>query len=421
MRALIHNFYHHGHRTGVGWYADQLVRNLRQQMAPDRIDVYPHPWITGLRRLWKRVSQVRGPEQSIAAGPTSHPWDPRTFVPGGAASQAVRRGGGFKQRFFGLLRPAGHALLRQYFRYVFRSGYYHVYHEPNHIPLPCDLPTIATVHDLSVMLHPDWHPADRVAHFERHFARGVQGCAHLLAISESARQEIIGLLGIAPQRVTRTYMGVRPGLRPLPAAEVQAALRRLGLPPSYLLCLGTIEPRKNVLTLLRAYCALPAAVRQRYPLLLVGSWGWNSADVRAFLDGEARHRGVRYLGYVADRDVPALYNGARALVFPTRYEGFGMPPVEMMACGGAVLASTAPTCVETLGGRAPLIDADDLEGWRSAMQGVCTDDDWWRQLRQGVEEVARSFTWELCAADTLRVYRAVAGLRAVEGSERRAA
>src|SRR5262249_48463556 len=155
------------------------------------------------------------------------------------------------------------------------------------------------------------------------------------------------------------------------------------------------------------YCALPGAVRDRYPLLLVGGWGWKSDDVRAYLHDVASARGVRSLGYVADADVPALYNGARALVFPTRYEGFGMPPIEMMACGGAVLASTAPTCVETMGRHAHLIHPDDEAGWRDALQRVCGDDDWWLSLRAGVEEVARPFTWEQCALDTLAAYRKV--------------
>ena len=111
-------------------------------------------------------------------------------------------------------------------------------------------------------------------------------------------------------------------------------------PPRYLLYLGTIEPRKNLMTLLRAYCLLPESVREETPLVLVGGWGWNSADVAAFLQDEARHRGVRYLGYIPDEAMCLLYNAARALVFPSRYEGFGMPPIEMMACSGAVLAST---------------------------------------------------------------------------------
>jgi alpha-1,3-rhamnosyl/mannosyltransferase len=155
-------------------------------------------------------------------------------------------------------------------------------------------------------------------------------------------------------------------------------------------------------------------MRERWPLLLVGGWGWGATEVAHFLHNEARHRGVIHVGYLDDAYLPALYNGARALVFPSYYEGFGLPPVEMLACGGAVLASTAGAVVETVGGHAHLIDPDDTDGWRDAMQRVVTDNDWWQSLRCGGPEAARPFTWEQCAADTLRVYRKVGEVSAAE-------
>src|SRR5262249_31076718 len=156
---------------------------------------------------------------------------------------------------------------------VCTARHINLYHEPNYLPLPADCPTVATICDLSVLLHPEWHPPDRVAHFERHFRRGVAACVHLLAISQTGRREITDTLNVPPERVTCTYMGIRPALRPLPQQDVAPTLSRLGLPSRYLLYLGTIEPRKNLLVLLRAYCALPGALRQRWPLLLVGGWG----------------------------------------------------------------------------------------------------------------------------------------------------
>ena len=107
---------------------------------------------------------------------------------------------------------------------------------------------------------------------------------------------------------------------------------------------------------------------RRCPLVLVGSWGWNTAQLADFYNQEARHKGVMHLGYAADEDLPALYNGARALVFPSHYEGFGLPPVKMLACGGPVLASTAGTLVETVGAHAELIEPLDQDGWQLAMR-----------------------------------------------------
>jgi alpha-1,3-rhamnosyl/mannosyltransferase len=297
--------------------------------------------------------------------------------------------------------------MAQHFRLVCKLRGYDLYHEPNFIPLPCDQPTLATLHDLSVVLHPEWHPADRAAYFESHFHQGLARCSHFLAISEFGRQEMIRYLGIPPARITTTYMGIRPGLGPLPASHTARVLRQLQLPARYLLYLGTIEPRKNLLLLLQAYCTLPEKVRARWPLLLVGSWGWNTMGVADFLQREARHRGVLHRGYVAEQHLAAIYNGARALVYPSLYEGFGLPPVEMMACGGAVLASTAGALVETVGSRAHLIDPQDIDGWRRAMRRVVEDDDWWQELRSGTMAVARPFTWDRCAAQTWRIYRAV--------------
>src|SRR5205085_1100038 len=167
---------------------------------------------------------------------------------------------------------------------------------------------------------------------------------------------------------------------------------------------GTIEPRKNVLTLLRAYCGLPAPLRERYPLVLAGGWGWKADDVASYFEATAKHRGVVRLGYVPETALGALYNGARLLAFPSIYEGFGLPPVEMMACGGAVLASTASAVAEVAGGVAQLLEPHDVEGWREALRQILSDDDVWQGLRRGAVEHACSFTWDRCATDTLRVY-----------------
>jgi alpha-1,3-rhamnosyl/mannosyltransferase len=298
-------------------------------------------------------------------------------------------------------------VLANRFRANCRRGRYDLYHEPNVIPLACDLPTVTTVHDLSVLFHPEWHPIDRVAHYHRYFASGLERSQHVLTVSEFARREIIETLGLPPDRVSRTYNGIRPNLVPMPGHEVETRRQRLGLPARYLLCLGTLEPRKNVLMLMRIYCSLPGWLRERYPLVLVGGKGWNSTDIHAYLDQEARHKGVIHLGYLPDEHLATLYNGARALLFPSFYEGFGLPPIEMMACGGAVIASTAGAVVEVVGRKAHLIDPRDGDGWRQALMRVTTDEDWWKELRQGTEEVAKPFTWERCAADTLAVYARV--------------
>jgi len=392
VRVIINRQVTAGRPTGVGLYTAGLVRALRRLPGLE-VERFPPRWLMNLAALARRA-------RSLSAS-------------SGGGSGASSGGSPWRRRLMGLLRRGGEALLLRRFRAACAGSRPDLYHEPNFIPLPSELPTVATVHDLSPLLHPEWHPADRAALYDRRFREGLRQCSHVLADSDCVRQEIIQALGLPAERVTRAYVGIRPELRPLPEDEVGRRLRAMGLPPRYLLYLGTIEPRKNVLRLLRVYCSLPETVRSRWPLLLVGGWGWNAADVAEYLHGEARHRGVMHLGYVADADLPALYNGARALLYPSLYEGFGLPPVEMLACGGAVLASTAGAVAETVGRQAHLIPAEDEDGWRAALLRVVADDEWWRSLRQGAVEAARPYTWENCALATLGVYRKVCGVEGI--------
>ena len=392
MRVVFNQWAASGRRTGVGHHTAELMRQLPRCAGGDQIWFFPPDWVVRYRSLWARLSngQPAPPAGTGRGQPVSPLRQARTWARG-------------------LLRRCARAVNAwQFQRFCTRRGI-DLYHEPNHIAYPCDLPTICTVHDLSALLHPEWHPADRVAHYERHFEETVRRCCHLITVSDFTRDEVIDFLGVPPERVTRVYNGMRANLMPLPTAQVQATLRRLGLPERYLLHVGTIEPRKNLLLLLRAYCELPASIRERWPLLLVGGWGWNVGPVQEYWQAEARHRGVMHVGYVPDEDLAAIYNGARALCCASFYEGFGLPPVEMLACGGAVICSTAAALVETAGPCAHLVDPQDADGWREAMRRVVEDEDWWHGLRRGAVAAARAFTWERAATETWAVYRRALG------------
>jgi alpha-1,3-rhamnosyl/mannosyltransferase len=191
---------------------------------------------------------------------------------------------------------------------------------------------------------------------------------------------------------------------------VDPVRRRLGLPDRFLLCVGTIEPRKNIGTVMRAFADLPGPVRDACPLVLAGPWGWRSEADRAFFETVGRAAGVRHIGYVADADLPALYNAATGLVYPSYYEGFGLPPAEMLACGGAVLASTADAVREVCGRHAAYTDPGDVSGWREVMGRLATDSGYRSELARGSAEYARRFTWERAAAETMAVYRLALGL-----------
>jgi alpha-1,3-rhamnosyl/mannosyltransferase len=399
MRVVINQMPALGQRTGIGHYTGELLRCLRRQAGSDRIEGWPAAAAGRACHFLNRIhKRIRAHLRPAGQNGTSLPGPANRFAK--CASRLVMKS------FDSLCRTS------------LSKRKYDLYHEVNFIPLPSDLPIVATLHDLSAVLYPEWHPAERIKHFSKHFDRARARCEHFFAISEAARQEIIRTLNIPAERITLTYMGVRSDLGPLPEWQTARILKKLSLPPRFLLSIGTLEPRKNILVLLRAYCSLPAPVRNRWPLVLVGGWGWRTEKIAEYYHAEARHRNVRHLGYVADQFMAALYNGARALVYPSLYEGFGLPPVEMLACGGAVLASTAAPIVETVGGQAHLIPAQDIDGWRDGLLRVVEDDDWWMSLRHGAVEKARPFTWEHCAAETLKVYRNVCGVRVEEATDK---
>jgi alpha-1,3-rhamnosyl/mannosyltransferase len=397
MRVVLNRQPTLGARTGIGHYTAELLSALTAQCGPDEIHVYP----TGL--AWRLHACLAG-SQPGGKGAPSQGLGRRLAAP---ALSMLRRMAAVPSIRGALraLQPIKHL----HFQAVWRRQKYDLYHEPNILPMPCAGPTMATLHDLSAISHPEWHPADRVKQYQRHLERALQQCVHFLTGSDFTRAEIIRELGVAPRRVTRVYHGIRQGLRPMPAAEVADGLKALGLPASYLLHVGTLEPRKNLEMLVRSYCSLPESPRRRCPLLLVGKWGWSTARLAEYLEREARHRGVIHVGYLPEEHLPLLYNGARALLYPSHYEGFGLPPVEMMACGGAVLASTAGAVAEVMGHAGHTIDAGDADSWREAIQRVITDDDWHKSLCTGVSQRAATFTWERCAAETLNCYRRVLG------------
>jgi alpha-1,3-rhamnosyl/mannosyltransferase len=217
-------------------------------------------------------------------------------------------------------------------------------------------------------------------------------------------------LGLAPERVTAMLCGVGPQFRPQGADAIARVRAKYGLSPRYALYVGTIEPRKNVGTLLRAFCDLTPELRERCPLVLAGGWGWKAEAERELFHAEARHKGALHIGYVPDADLPALYAGADALLYPTFYEGFGMPPVEAMACGTPAITSTADAVREVVGRNALALDANDLDGWRSVLARVAAEPEFLEEYRRDGPAHAARFTWGACARTVHGVYRKVLGI-----------
>lgn len=282
----------------------------------------------------------------------------------------------------------------------------HLFHSPNYF-LPESVDSgIVTVHDLSVFKYPETHPAARIKHFERSFAATLARAVHLITDSEATRNEVIDYFGWSPERITAVALGTRTDFRRREVAEVATALSSYGLTHGgYALCVSTLEPRKRIDHLLAAYLDLPRLVRTRYPLVLAGSVGWLNDALREQIERGEQEGWLRYLGFVDERFLPLLYSGARAFLYPSVYEGFGLPVLEAMASGVPTLTSNSSSLPEVAGGAALLVEPDNHEVLRNGIEQVLCDDAWRDAAAARGLQVARMLTWERCARMTFEVYR----------------
>ncbi len=271
-------------------------------------------------------------------------------------------------------------------------------------------PVVVTIHDLAYMRYPHVHPRGRRMYLNALTRWTVRRSMAVIADSACTKREVEQLLHVADRRVTVIHLGVDPDFAPLPQEQVEEFRRRKGLPPRYVLYVGNLEPRKNLVRLVQAYARLqdPAV-----PLVLAGARGWGYGDLFQAVEELGLSRQVLFPGFVPREELPLWYNGAVAFVFPSLYEGFGLPPLEAMACGTPVLVSTASSLLEVVGGAGLAVPPEDVEGLSSALRQLLTD----KQLRddlsrQGLEQ-AKRFSWERTVQETADLY-----LRLLEGSRR---
>jgi glycosyltransferase involved in cell wall biosynthesis len=301
-------------------------------------------------------------------------------------------------------RPPVRILWEQAFQpWAVRRARVDLLHGPAFVgPLASGCPSVVTFHDLSFLFYPQgFRRLNRT--YLRTFGRLSAGRARrVIAVSESTKRDLVKCYGLPPDRIDVVYNGVDAGFRPMPTDRVNAFRSREVLPERFILFVGTLEPRKNVTRLIEAYARLP---KGRPPLVLVGSKGWLYDEIFARVEALGLQDEVRFAGYVPADALPYWYNAAELLAYPSLYEGFGLPPLEAMACGTPVVTSTASSLPEVVGNAGLLVDPTDVEALAAAMERVLSEPDLRRQMQAAGLARARHFSWETTARRTVETYR----------------
>jgi len=312
----------------------------------------------------------------------------------------------------GLLRriPYSYELRNKASAYFLRRDKYaennYVYHETNNILTPYQGAAVLTVTDLSHLQHPEHHPRERVKWLERYLESSIQEARQIICYSHFIRNELVTVLGVPAGKINVIYLGVSEAFHPRETAEVAQTLEKYGLSPGgYVLSVGTLEPRKNLLGLIRAFSRLPEPLRRRYPLIIAGAKGWLTKESEQAMTPLIQEQSLRWLGYAPLEDLPGLYAGARMLAYPSFYEGFGIPVLEAMASGVPVLTSNRSSMPEIAGDAGILVSPEDVGEIAHGLEQLLVENALRETCIASGLARARNFRWETTVNETVKVYR----------------
>ncbi|HEX5875544.1 MAG TPA: glycosyltransferase family 1 protein [Pyrinomonadaceae bacterium] len=281
-----------------------------------------------------------------------------------------------------------------------------LFHGTNYdIPLWSPCPTVLSIHDLSLLLYPQTHLKHLVRRARYRLPLMARSATRIITATEHVKREVTQHLRVDPAKIAVTPYAPRTDFRPIPRVETEEVRRRLGVEDIFILFVGTIEPRKNLITLLRAFGETQMNTDLRAQLVIAGQEGWLMGEMSSYIEREGLKGRIRFTGYIADEDLRALYSSCAVSVYPSLYEGFGFPPLEAMSCGAPVIAADVPSLHETVGQAALRVPPTDVQQLARALVEMLGDEQKRAHYSRAGMEWAAQFTWERTAQQTLAVYR----------------
>jgi glycosyltransferase involved in cell wall biosynthesis len=280
-----------------------------------------------------------------------------------------------------------------------------IFHGTNYdVPLWGGRPSVLTIHDLSLLLYPETHEARRVRRARRRLPIMSRAATLIIAPTQSVKREVCEHLRVSADKVVVVPEAPRSSFSPMPREQAAEVRARLGVEDEFILYVGTIEPRKNILTIVRAFEELLRTTALRPQLVIAGRKGWLTDELFAYIESSTLGDRLHMTGYVSDSDLRALYSSCRVMAFPALYEGSGLPPLEAMACGAPVVTSNTPAISEMVGEGARLIHPTDHQALAHNLVELLNDEGARAALGAAGFNRAADFTWERAARGTYEVY-----------------
>jgi len=285
-----------------------------------------------------------------------------------------------------------------------------VFHGPGYVlPLITSVPAVVSIYDIIALTHPHLCTRANVAHYRRVVPRSIRKARLVIVPTQAVARQLAATLATPAEKIRVVPLGIDPIFKPAPEADRRDIRDVLGLHEKFVLFVGNLEPKKNLVSLVQAFFAARMNKDLPHKLVLAGEMGWKSNPLRRIIDELDLHEHVVLPGYVPLEHLPALYSAADMFVFPSLVEGFGIPPLEAMACGTPVIVSNDPALQESAGDAAIRAEATDVAGLRKAIEMLASDEALRASLIEKGRAQAAQFTWRKTALATMAVYREAAG------------